>query len=198
MHDLRCKPRGFACVQLYKHTSHHFQMAFILTPNFITLLHDRAAVKRPSSPTTPCCTLRTAIGKTLAAPAAALLLTITPLSLYQALADEAPLVFDHDQSLEGADFSNRNDLRGAIFSKSNCKKATFAGSDLTNSQLDDANVSNPLFMSAFCNEYLETSVPLPLACSTCMFLRCTDTCEECGPIPSLHKSFKGLILKEQQ
>lgn len=53
---------------------------------------------------------------------------------------ETPLVFDHDQSLVGANFSNRSDLRGAIFSKSNCKFASFEGSDLTNAQLDDANV----------------------------------------------------------
>ncbi|PXF43577.1 Thylakoid lumenal 17.4 kDa protein, chloroplastic [Gracilariopsis chorda] len=52
---------------------------------------------------------------------------------------ETPLVFDHDQSLVGANFSNRSDLRGAIFSKSNCKFASFEGSDLTNAQLDDAN-----------------------------------------------------------
>lgn len=54
---------------------------------------------------------------------------------------ETPLVFDHDQSLVGANFSNRSDLRGAIFSKSNCKSASFEASDLTNAQLDDANVS---------------------------------------------------------
>ncbi|KAI0565627.1 hypothetical protein FGB62_16g242 [Gracilaria domingensis] len=54
-------------------------------------------------------------------------------------AEDPPLVFDHDQSLAGADFSNRSDLRGSIFSKSNCKNASFAGSDLTSAQLDDAN-----------------------------------------------------------
>lgn len=91
--------------------------------------------------TTARCSLHVTIGRTLAAPAAALLLTMATVSPCQALADDAPLVFDHDQSLEGADFSNRVDLRGAIFSKSNCKRATFAGSDLSNSQLDDANVS---------------------------------------------------------
>lgn len=61
-------------------------------------------------------------------------------AMMTALADDQPLVFDHDQTLAGADFANRTDLKGAIFSKANCKGATFNGSDLTNAQLDDANV----------------------------------------------------------
>lgn len=126
-------------------------MAFV--PNLIpiTQLRRGVAIKRASTLVTPCCNLWTTIGRTLAAPAAALLLTIAVVPPYQALADDAPLVFDHDQSLEGADFSNRNDLRGAIFSKSNCKKATFAGSDLSNSQLDDANVGTLYFDPALCD-----------------------------------------------
>lgn len=72
--------------------------------------------------------------------AAALLVSSTLLTNTPALADERPLVFDHDQTLINADFSYRSDLRGAIFSKANCKGATFEGADLSNAQLDDANV----------------------------------------------------------
>lgn len=51
------------------------------------------------------------------------------------------LIFDHDQSLARADFSNRKDLVGAIFTKSNCAGANFSHADLRNAQLDDTNVS---------------------------------------------------------
>lgn len=79
--------------------------------------------------------------KVLAPPAFAIIVSTAALSPLAVLADDAPLVFDHDQSLTGANFENRGDLKGSIFSKSNCKGASFAGSDLTNAQLDDANVS---------------------------------------------------------
>lgn len=72
--------------------------------------------------------------------AAALLVSSTLLTTTPAVADERPLVFDHDQTLINADFSHRSDLRGAIFSKANCKGATFEGADISNAQLDDANV----------------------------------------------------------
>lgn len=72
--------------------------------------------------------------------AAALLISSALLTTTPALADERPLVFDHDQTLANADFSHRSDLRGAIFSKANCKGANFEGADLSNAQLDDANV----------------------------------------------------------
>lgn len=67
---------------------------------------------------------------------------LSPMPLW---ALDGVLVFDHDQSLSGANFANRQDLKGAIFSKSNCKNATFAASNLTNAQLDDANVRSKLF-----------------------------------------------------
>lgn len=72
--------------------------------------------------------------------AAAILLSAALLTATPAMADDKPLVFDHDQTLAGANFENRTDLRGAIFSKANCKGASFVGSDLTNAQLDDTNV----------------------------------------------------------
>lgn len=71
-----------------------------------------------------------------------MMLSAAMLSPAHVSAQDAPLIFDHDQSLSGADFSNRKDLRASIFSKSNCKQANFAGADLTNAQLDDANVGN--------------------------------------------------------
>lgn len=87
----------------------------------------------------PRCNLE-GIRRIFAPPAAAILLSTALLVPGMVLADEAPLVFDHDQSLVGSNFSNRTDLRSSIFSKSNCKGASFVGSDLTNAQLDDANV----------------------------------------------------------
>lgn len=72
--------------------------------------------------------------------AAALLISAALLAAPPALADDQPLVFDHDQTLSGANFDKRTDLRGAIFSKANCKGASFIGADLSNAQLDDANV----------------------------------------------------------
>lgn len=103
-----------------------------------------------SSPTPTCraqantttCGIKAAT-KIFALPAASLLLSASLLLPLNTLADDAPLVFDHDQSLAGADFSKRADLRRAIFSKSNCKGANFSGSDLTAAQLDDGNVWNP-------------------------------------------------------
>lgn len=71
--------------------------------------------------------------------AAVLVAAGTALCPQPVLSEDAPLVFDHDQSLVGADFSNRSDLRGSIFSKANCNRANFEGSDLTNAQLDDGN-----------------------------------------------------------
>ncbi|CAN8076281.1 unnamed protein product [Agarophyton chilense] len=79
---------------------------------------------------------------------AALVLSAALLIPVTATAEDVPLVFDHDQSLSGADFSNRSDLRGSIFSKSNCKGASFAGSDLTSAQLDDANFQGANFEGA--------------------------------------------------
>lgn len=97
------------------------------------------------------------IGRALAPPTAAILLSLSVLSPYQALADDAPLVFDHDQSLSGADFSHRSDLHGAIFSKSNCKGATFVGSDLTAAQLDDANFQEANFEGATATNVIATN-----------------------------------------
>lgn len=73
--------------------------------------------------------------------AAGLLVSVALLTTnHSVLADDYPLIFDHDQTLSGADFSNRTDLKGSIFSKANCKGASFTGADLTNAQIDDANV----------------------------------------------------------
>lgn len=52
--------------------------------------------------------------------AAAALLLVAP-SPGHAQMDREVLIFDHDQGLAGADFSNRKDLVGAIFSKANAK-----------------------------------------------------------------------------
>lgn len=91
---------------------------------------------------TPRCSLER-VRKAIAPAAAALVLSAALLSPIEAMAQGSPVIHDHDQSLAGVDFSNRTDLRSSIFSKSNCKAATFAGSDLTNAQLDDANVRCP-------------------------------------------------------
>lgn len=91
---------------------------------------------------TPRCSLER-VRQAIAPSAVALVLSAALLSPIEAIAQDTPVIHDHDQSLVGADFSNRTDLRGSIFSKSNCKEATFAGSDLTNAQLDDANVRCP-------------------------------------------------------
>lgn len=73
-----------------------------------------------------------------AATAAVLLMNATPLLVNAA--DVA--VYDHDKTLAGADFSNR-DLRGAIFTKAVCKKALFKNAILDNAMLDDADVRTP-------------------------------------------------------
>lgn len=106
-------------------------MAFILPavpqlpPNVVTNLR--------------CCS-RPSVWKTIAPSVATLIVSGALLLPYPALPVEGPLIYDHDQSLAGANFENRSDLKGAIFSKSNCKEASFVGSDLSNAQLDDANV----------------------------------------------------------
>lgn len=109
-------------------------MAFILSPGLPSYTSAqnvaRCALAQPRSHSTSPIQLSTA----------ALLLSTTLLTTTPALAAENPLVFDHDQTLVNADFSHRSDLRGAIFSKANCKGANFEGSDLTNAQLDDINV----------------------------------------------------------
>lgn len=108
-------------------------MAFIIYPV------SASASKSDHASNTSCCKQRR-ITNPLQAVGAAVIISASLLTSNVALSEDAPLVFDHDQSLSGANFSNRQDLKGAIFSKSNCKQATFAGSDLTNAQLDDANV----------------------------------------------------------
>lgn len=107
-------------------------MAFVLSAALSPSSH-----KVPSSSS---CSRQPGILKTLAPPAAFLIISAGLISPLHIAAEDAPLVFDHDQTLSGANFENRSDLRGAIFSKANCKNASFAGSDLTNAQLDDANV----------------------------------------------------------
>jgi uncharacterized protein YjbI with pentapeptide repeats len=66
------------------------------------------------------------------------------------------LVFDHDTGLVGADFSGRKDLVGAIFSKSNATRATFAGADLRNAQLDDTVLIEAVLDGADCTNVLAT------------------------------------------
>ena len=108
-------------------------MAFILTA------HASSKNQHQSQP--QCCASRPlSILEKVLPPVAAVVVSASLLLPTSVSAFDGPLVFDHDQSLSGANFSNRKDLRGAIFSKSNCKGADFSGSDLTNSQLDDANV----------------------------------------------------------
>lgn len=116
-------------------------MAFILT---VARVH-----RTPSSHATHMCAIvnqkQPPDTSSIQLSAAALLLSSVLLTSAPALADERPLVFDHDQTLMKADFSHRSDLRGAIFSKANCKGANFEGADLSNAQLDDANVRSVPF-----------------------------------------------------
>lgn len=75
----------------------------------------------------------------IATVAAAATLTLSPginVALSPTWAQDI-LVFDHDQTLVGADFSGRKDLVGAIFSKSNATRSNFSNADLHNAQLDD-------------------------------------------------------------
>jgi Pentapeptide repeats (8 copies) len=73
------------------------------------------------------------------AAAAALLLVSQP-TIHHVHAMDYVLVFDHDQTLVGANFAGRTDLVGSIFTKSNCTRANFAGANLKNAQLDDTNL----------------------------------------------------------
>lgn len=100
-----------------------------------------AAPTPPPTTNTPRCETRPDIRRNLrrAAAAAALIVSVN-LPLQNAIAFDDVLIFDHDQTLMGANFEKRTDLRGAIFSKANCKGASFLGADLTNAQLDDTNV----------------------------------------------------------
>jgi Pentapeptide repeats (8 copies) len=91
----------------------------------------------------PCCGLEgkfaeIAVRKACAA-AAALLLVSQP-TIHHVHAMDNVLVFDHDQTLVGANFAGRMDLEGSIFTKSNCTRANFAGANLKNAQLDDTNL----------------------------------------------------------
>lgn len=94
------------------------------------------------------------IGRRAAGVAAAALLLVAPAA--HAQSEREILIFDHDQGLIGADFSNRTDLVGAIFSKSNCKGANFTGADLHNSQLDDTVLIEATLDGANCENVLAT------------------------------------------
>lgn len=102
--------------------------------------------------TAPKCSL--GVGPRVAGVAAAALLLAAPAA--HAQMDRDILVFDHDQGLAGADFRNRKDLVGAIFSKSNCKGANFSGADLHNSQLDDTVLIEAVLDGADCENVLAT------------------------------------------
>lgn len=65
--------------------------------------------------------------KKVASIAAAALLFVAPGDMHAQM-DREILIYDHDQGLAGADFSNRKDLVGAIFSKANAKVRGFANS----------------------------------------------------------------------
>uniref|UniRef100_A0A7S0G8P3 Pentapeptide repeat-containing protein n=1 Tax=Rhodosorus marinus TaxID=101924 RepID=A0A7S0G8P3_9RHOD len=58
------------------------------------------------------------------------------------------LNYDHNQSLGGADFTDRQDLVGAIFTKANCQSAIFKNANLTNANVEDANFTDADFTSA--------------------------------------------------
>jgi hypothetical protein len=77
----------------------------------------------------------TAVRRVGAVAAAALI--VSSQCTHRVLGRDNALVFDHDQTLVGADFAGRTDLMNAIFSKSNCTRANFAGANLKNAQLDD-------------------------------------------------------------
>lgn len=116
-------------------------MAFILSKPLLCIdsLHRRSLVT--------CCVEQSNFWRVPKLSAATVLVSAALLTT-PALAEDKPLVFDHDQTLGGANFENRTDLRGAIFSKANCRGASFLGSDLTGAQLDDANVGCNLAISA--------------------------------------------------
>jgi uncharacterized protein YjbI with pentapeptide repeats len=104
---------------------------------------------------TPMGSARILSAKAAAVAVAALLLASTPdYSLAQVMGDV--LIFDHDTGLVGADFSGRKDLVGAIFSKSNATRATFAGADLRNAQLDDTVLIEAVLDGADCTNVLAT------------------------------------------
>lgn len=94
------------------------------------------------------------VGSRVAGLAAAALLLVAPAAHAQRERDI--LVFDHDQGLAGADFRDRKDLVGAIFSKSNCKGADFSHADLHNSQLDDTVLIEAVLDGADCENVLAT------------------------------------------
>lgn len=52
---------------------------------------------------------------------------------------EPGLNFDHDQSLVGVDFSDRQDLAMAIFTKANCRGANFTKVSMENANIEDVN-----------------------------------------------------------
>lgn len=108
-------------------------MAFVISNSTLRINSSR----RCSS--VSCCAKQTNFWNVPQVSAATLLVSAALLTI-PAFAEDKPLVFDHDQTLGGANFENRTDLRGAIFSKANCRGASFVGSDLTGAQLDDANV----------------------------------------------------------
>lgn len=86
-----------------------------------------------------CSTARESLSVKIARVAAAVTISLSPqLGLHNLPANaQDVLVFDHDQTLVGADFSGRKDLVGAIFSKSNATRSNFSNADLRNAQLDD-------------------------------------------------------------
>lgn len=118
--------------------------------------------------------------------AAVLVLSATLMDPIHVLAQDSVLVFDHDQSLAGADFSKRTDLKGAIFSKSNCRNASFSGADLTNAQLDDGNVRGILrHHQCFSLSIIILLIFVSLTIRICPLLR-------------LHCSFKERISRAQR
>lgn len=64
-------------------------------------------------------------------------------------------VFDHNQTLGGADFSGQ-DLVGAVFSKASCKGANFVKADLHNAQFDDTVLIEAVLDGANCRNVLAT------------------------------------------
>ena len=123
---------------------------------FISSVTAHVTVPAPNSTTPDVCNVKQTVFRALRASAAALVVTATLFIETPALAQDDVLVFDHDQSLTGANFENRKDLRGAIFSKANCRSSSFMGSDLSNAQLDDANVC--LSFSSTCSRSTDCKI----------------------------------------
>lgn len=129
-----------------------------MTPCFIpTLFHALPPTRPATSPSHHPVTNSLASTRHLNAALAlstALLLAL-PLPAAASASDRDVQVFDHNQTLGGADFS-RQDLVGAIFSKASCKGANFAKADLHNAQLDDTVLIEAVLDGANCRNVLAT------------------------------------------